>query len=127
LYEPAVVVSRSDTALFTVPERVRAGEQFVVAFTVFADGCTRDKPPTEVQVHGRTAEIRPLMRRETSEPCPAVLRILRESVAVRFDTPGEGVVRVIGSRQGPPTDSAGRRYTRPAVLERRIPILPVSR
>ena len=125
--EPAVVVSRSDTAVFKLPDQVRAGEEFVVSFTVYAGGCTRDTARTHVQVRGRTAEIRPMMLRAASETCPAVLRILRKSVPVRFETPGDGLVRVVGSREGPPSDSAGQRDTRPAVLERRVPILPGSR
>jgi hypothetical protein len=125
--EPAVVVFRSDTATFELPVRVRAHEQFVVSFTVYAGGCTGDTARTHVRVRSRTAEIRPMMLRAASETCPAVMRILRKSVPVRFDTPGDGLIRVVGSREGPPSDSAGQRYTGPAVLERRVFVLPGPR
>ena len=125
--EPAVVVFRSDTAVFKLPDRVRAGEQFVVSFTVYAGGCTGDTAHTHVRVRGRTAEIRPMMLPAASETCPAVMRILRKNVPARFETAGDGLVRVVGSRVGPPSDSAGQRYTRPAVLERRVLIVPGSR
>ncbi|HYW07902.1 MAG TPA: hypothetical protein VE913_13160 [Longimicrobium sp.] len=125
--QPAVLVLRSDTAAFTVPQRVTAGEQFTASVTVFAGGCTRGVGRADARVAGNTAEIRLFMDRVEAESCPANLLLLRRDVRLRFDTPGEATVRVIGIREGPPADSSGPSYTRPARLERRVRVLPASR
>jgi hypothetical protein len=125
--EPAVIVLRSDTAIVSVPERVRAGERFAVSFTLFESGCRADTVRTYVQVRGRTAEIQPRMGRASQEPCPAVLSIARRTATLRFDKPGEAVVSVVGVREGPPSDSGGVRYTHPVRVERRLRVLPAGR
>ena len=119
--EPAVVVFRSDTAIVSVPERVRAGERFTVSFTLFESGCRGDTVRTKVRVRGRTAEIRPRQGPASPEPCPAMLIIRSRTATLRFDTPGEAVVSLVGLREGPPSDSSGLRYTR------RVRVLPAGR
>jgi hypothetical protein len=125
--EPAVVVFRSDTAQIAVPERVRAGDRFTVSFAVFEGGCRDDTVRTHVRVRGRIAEIHPRVGRPSPEPCPAMLSIVRRTATLRFDEPGEAVVSLVGLREGPPGDSTGTRYTRPARLERPVRVLPAGR
>lgn len=125
--EPAIVVLRSDTAIVSVPERVRAGERFTVSFTLFEGGCRADTVRTYVRVRRRTAEIQPRMGRASQEVCPAVLTIRRRTATVRFEEPGEAVVSLMGVREGPPSDSTGQRYTRPVRVERRVRVLPAGR
>lgn len=125
--DPATVVLRSDTAVVSVPERVRAGERFAVSFTLFESGCRDDTVRTYVQVRGRIAEIQPRMGRASPDPCPAILSIVRRTATLRFDQPGEAVVSLVGVREGPPSDSSGRAYTRPVRVERRLRVLPAGR
>jgi hypothetical protein len=125
--EPAIVVLRSDTAVVSVPERVRAGERFAVSFTLFESGCRDDTVRTYVRVRGRTAEIKPRVGRARPDVCPLVLSIVRRTATLRFDQPGEAVVSLVGVREGPPSDSSGRAYTRPVRVERRVRVLPASR
>jgi len=125
--EPAIVVFRSDTAEVTLPEQVRAGEPFVVSYSVFVSGCSGDTVRTGVRVRGRTAEIRPRRGAAGPGPCPAVLSIERRTETLRFEEPGEAVVSLVALREGPPEDSAGHTYTRPIRLERRLRVLPAAR
>lgn len=124
--EPAVIVFRSDTAIVSVPERVRAGERFVLSYSVLVSGC-RAPARTHLRVRGRTAEIHPRVGRASPEPCPAMLSIVQRTATLRFDKPGQAVVSGVGLREGPPSDSSGLRYTRPARVERRLRVLPPGR
>jgi hypothetical protein len=124
--EPAVIAFRSDSAEVTVPEWVTAGEQFVVSYPVFESGC-RAPARTQVRVRGRTAEIKPRVGLASPDPCPAILSIVQRTATLRFDHPGEAVVSLVGVREGPPSDSSGRAYTRPVRVERRLRVLPAGR
>jgi hypothetical protein len=114
--EPAVLVERSDTTRVILPRTARASVPFEAAVITWAGGCTRERARTDVRVAGLAAEVRPYNLRRVANRCTADGLYLRHRATLRFDAPGRAVVRFVGLREGPPADSSGPSYTRPAVL-----------
>lgn len=82
------------------PDQVVAGEGFTATITTIgADGCWRSDGAT-VEVEALTAEITPWDRAPTTddEACATVLVALEREVSLRFDEPGQAVIRVFGRK-----------------------------
>jgi hypothetical protein len=73
-------------------------QEFVVALTTLAGGCTRPGK-TRVEISGLRAEIHPYNRTPLSlwgQWCDLVIRAYPRQVRLRFDSPGVAIIRVIG-------------------------------
>ena len=79
-----------------VPDTVRAGVPFEVRVTTYGSGsCTRPDGAA-VRVAGLVAEVTPYDREPTRGACTDDIAAYPRPAAVRFDVPGQAVVRVIG-------------------------------
>ena len=104
----------------TAPSTVAVGEEFKITITTFGSGCEREGTSStiitatgaSIMVYDITAAIRP------GVICAAVIKRLPHEVILRFDKPGQGVIRVWGRRVGPDTPPVGV----PVVLEHPVTI-----
>ncbi len=102
-------------AALVAPDTVRAGVDFQVSATTLGGGCER-AGETEVDVQGGVATMTPYDYTARSASCTDILRYLPHTVVLRFATPGEAVVRLLGRRVGPDTPQSGMRIT----VEKRV-------
>jgi len=95
-------------------------ENFQVTINTFGGGCEREGDTSVIMsatgatliVYDITAATRP------DVICTAVVKRLPHIVALRFEKPGEALIRVWGRRVGPETPPLGV----PFVLEHRVTI-----
>lgn len=101
------------------PDTVEAGTAFPVTITTYGGGCER-AGGAEVRFAGDTATVTVYDYTRAGPPpqaCPDILRYMPRSVTLRFDRPGEAVLRVRGRRIGPEAPDGI-----PRLLEHRIVI-----
>jgi hypothetical protein len=104
--------------VLTAPDTVAAGADFDITITTVGGGCERAgdtavllaETSASVMVYDFTAATHP------GVVCTAILKRLPHTASVRFDKPGEALIRVWGRRVGPETPPAGQ----PIVLEHRV-------
>lgn len=109
---PAVVAAVSDTAVgkpgqadgswwlqgpLQVPDTVTRGIPFTIVATTVGDGCF-EAGGYEKEVVGGMATITAYDLWNGSEICLQVARFFRRTVELKFDEPGEAVVRLVGRR-----------------------------
>lgn len=115
---PSVADGVGDTIV--VPERVRVGEEFLVNVTTVGGGCDEagdhgvvlSEGSASVYVYDFTAANRP------NTVCPMILKTFQHRVPMRFDQPGQAVIRIWGRRLGRYEPEGGS----PAVLEVRVEV-----
>jgi hypothetical protein len=104
----------------TAPDAVRVNEDFKVTITTFGGGYER-MGETSVVITATGASVMVYDFTEATHPgvvCIAVIKRLPHTVTLRFEKPGEAVIRVWGRRVGPETPPLGV----PTVLEHPITI-----
>ena len=119
---PGIIDSINDTMkdVLSAPSTVRVGEDFKVTITTFGGGCEREGDTTVIMsaiganviVYDITAATNPKV------VCTAVIKRLPHTVTLRFEKPGQALIRVWGRKIGGGTDPFGA----PAVLEHRVTI-----
>ena len=108
----------------TAPAAVQAGQEFQVTITTFGGGCERAgdtglilaENGANVMVYDFTTATRP------DVACTMVLKRLPHTVTLRFDRPGEALIRIWGRRIGADAPPAGV----PVVLDHRVMVTPVG-
>jgi hypothetical protein len=93
----------------TAPSSVRVGEDFKITITTFGGGCEREGTTStirtatgaSVMVYDITAATRP------GVICAAVIKRMPHSLTLRFERPGQALIRVWGRRVGPDTPPLG--------------------
>ena len=101
--------------VLTAPDTVTAGEEFEITIATFGGGC-ETVGDTAVVVSAAGADVWVYDFTTATQPevaCEDILRRLTHTVTLRFDQPGERVLRVWGRRVGPETPGLGV----PTVLE----------
>jgi hypothetical protein len=106
--------------VLTAPASVGVREDFQVTINTFGGGCEREGDTSVIMsatgatliVYDITAATRP------DVICTAVVKRLPHIVALRFEKPGEALIRVWGRRVGPETPPLGV----PFVLEHRVTV-----
>ena len=104
----------------TAPSTVAVGEEFKITITTFGGGCEREGTSSTIitaegatiMVYDITSAIHP------GVICTAEIKRLPHSLSLRFDKPGQALIRVWGRRVGPDTPPLGV----PAILEHRLTI-----
>lgn len=102
----------------SAPNTVRVHEEFPVKITTYGGGCDREgdngvivtRTGATVMVYDFTAATRP------DVICTAVIKRLPHTVTLRFERPGEALIRIWGRRIGVDTPPLGA----PTVLEHRV-------
>jgi hypothetical protein len=102
------------------PATIGVGEEFKIKIVTFGGGCEREGHASvivsaigaNVMVYDLTAATRP------DVICPAVLKRMTHVITLRFEKPGNALIRVWGRRIGAETPPLGV----PAVLEHRMTI-----
>jgi heat shock protein HslJ len=102
----------------TTPENVVTGEDFEVTITTFGSGCEAAGPASAIQtlegatifVYDETTATHP------GVVCTTILKQLPHTVTLRFDEPGEKLLRIWGRRMAPEAGPLGE----PTVIEHRI-------
>lgn len=102
----------------SAPNTVRVHEEFPVKITTYGGGCDREgdngvivtRTGATVMVYDFTAATRP------DVICAAVFKRLPHTVTLRFERPGEALIRIWGRRIGVDTPPLGA----PTVLEHRV-------
>ena len=78
------------------PDSVPVGQPFTVTVTTLGDACTRaDGADVEAELP-LLRIIRPFDLHRTTGVCQAIGLTLPREVTLRFDKPGEAVIRVVG-------------------------------
>jgi hypothetical protein len=104
----------------SAPERVRVREDFGIRITTFGGGCEREGP-TSVVLSETGAEVMVYDVTRATHPdivCAAVIRRLPHTVTLRFEKPGQALIRVWGRSAA----SAASPFGEPIVLEHRIAV-----
>jgi hypothetical protein len=104
----------------TAPRTVAVGEEFKMTITTFGGGCEREGTSStiitatgaSIMVYDITSAIHP------GVICTAEIKRLPHSLSLRFEKPGQALIRVWGRRVGPDTPPFGV----PAILEHRLTI-----
>ena len=104
----------------TAPSTVAVGEEFKITITTFGGGCEREGTSSTIitatgatiMVYDITSAIHPRVI------CTAEIRRLPHRLSLRFEKPGQGVIKVWGRRVGPDTPPLGV----PAILEHRLTV-----
>jgi hypothetical protein len=99
----------------TAPSNVKVAEDFKITVTTFGGGCEREGTTSMIKtatgadiiVYDVTAATRP------GVICTAEIKRLPHKLTLRFDKPGQALIRVWGRRVGPDTPPFGM----PAILE----------
>ena len=102
----------------SAPNTVRVHEDFPVKITTYGNGCDREgdngviitRTGATVMVYDFTAATRP------DVICTAVIKRLPHTVTLRFERPGEALIRIWGRRIGVDTPPLGA----PTVIEHRV-------
>ncbi len=102
----------------SAPNTVRVHEDFQVKVTTYGGGCDREgdngviitRTGATVMIYDFTAATRP------DVICTAVIKRLPHTVTLRFEIPGEALIRIWGRRIGVDTPPLGA----PAVIEHRV-------
>ncbi|MBI2363874.1 MAG: hypothetical protein HYV01_02560 [Deltaproteobacteria bacterium] len=102
----------------SAPTTVRVREDFAVKIATYGGGCDREgdngvivtRTGATVMVYDFTAATRP------DVICAAVFKRLPHTVTLRFERPGEALIRIWGRRIGVDTPPLGA----PTVLEHRV-------
>ncbi len=105
-------------SVITAPASVRSGEDFQLTITTSGGGCERagdlgvvmSEAGATIMVYDFTTATRPGIA------CTAIFKQFPHTVTLRFNKPGEAVIRVWGRRMGGDTPPLGV----PTVLEHRL-------
>lgn len=117
IVEPAVIISRSDTARMVVADTVPRGAAVQVTIESFGGGCTRSIARTDEKVTGSVVEIRPFdqfTKTNGRTYCPTDQLRLTHTVTVGVDQPGLATIKVVAEAR----DGVGQRS--PAQIQRTI-------
>jgi hypothetical protein len=106
--------------VLTAPTTVGVGEDFEIRILTFGGGCEREGGASlimsaagaDVMVYDITVATRP------GVVCTAILKRMPHTLTLRFEKPGEALIRVWGRRVGAETPPLGV----PDILEHRITI-----
>jgi hypothetical protein len=107
-------------SVLEAPATIGVGEDFEIKIVTFGGGCEREGPISvivsaigaNVMVYDLTVATRP------DVICTAVLKRLTHVVTLRFEKPGDALIRVWGRRVGAETPPLGV----PTVLEHQITV-----
>ena len=97
---PATLEHFGDGPSLTIPATVTVGVPLHVTFTTYGGGCV-ERATNTLSVSALVADIRSQQREyipREFEACTSELRIEQNDVAVAFDRPGTGLIRVFGRR-----------------------------
>ena len=112
----SLIIFYGDTSRLSAPDTVAPGAAFEVAFQTFGGGCTRTAARTDIDISQNIVRIAPFDRSSGDGTCPSDLLLLRHSVQVRLDVPGQASLRVVGEQRGGSTGSTNG----PAELTRHV-------
>jgi hypothetical protein len=98
--DAGLIIFYGDTARISAPDTVTRGASFEVSFFTFGGGCIRAIARDDVTPKTSAVEIRPYDHNSGGDICTADLITLKHAVAIRLDTPGSYVIRVIGQQRG---------------------------
>ncbi len=104
----------------TAPTTVGVGEEFKITITTFGGGCERAGTSSTI-ITATGASIMVYDVTSATHPgviCTAEIKRLPHSLSLRFEKPGQALIRVWGRRVGPDTPPFGV----PAILEHRVTI-----
>jgi hypothetical protein len=112
--------TQGSTNVVNAPSTVAVGEEFKFTITTFGGGCEREGTSStiitatgaSIMVYDITSAIHP------GVICTAEIKRFPHSLSLRFEKPGQALIRVWGRRVGPDTPPVGI----PAILEHRLTI-----
>jgi hypothetical protein len=106
--------------VLAAPSTAQVGEDFKITITTFGGGCERAAQAGVVMTaSGASVMIYDLTAATHSGIiCTAVIKLLRHQVTLRFEKPGEALIRIWGRRVGPETPPFGV----PVVIEHPISV-----
>ncbi len=119
---PAIIDFHADGSegVLTAPDTVAVGEDFEITVSTFGGGC-ESAGDTAVVIGAAGADVFVYDFTTATSPdvaCEAILHRLTHTATLRFDQPGEMVIRVWGRQVGPETPAQGV----PTVIEHTVTV-----
>lgn len=108
----------STREVVSMPDTISVNEPFQIVIMTFGNGCEQPGD-TGVVMTASGATLLPYDLTSAVDPgavCSAVIKRLPHTVTLRFDRPGEALIRIWGRRIGADTPPLGL----PSIIERRV-------